>query len=55
MTEDTVVELRQPGTFLDDPLTEVLRAGAECLVAESHGYFDNASYLHQRENGPSRV
>ncbi len=55
MREDTVVELRQPGTFLDDPLTEVLRAGSDRLVAESHGYFDNASCLHQLENGPSRV
>ena len=26
MEETTVVELRQPGSFLEDPLTEVLRA-----------------------------
>ena len=28
MRGDTVVQLRQPGSFEDDPLTEVLRLGA---------------------------
>ncbi len=31
MREDTVVRLRQPGTFSEDPLTEVLRLGARRL------------------------
>ncbi len=33
--EDTVVALRQPGTFSDDPLTDVLRAGARRLLAQA--------------------
>ena len=32
MREDTVVQLRQPGSFEDDPLTEVLRLGARRLL-----------------------
>ena len=32
MREDTVVQLRQPGTFSEDPLTEVLRLGARRLL-----------------------
>jgi len=35
MKEDTVVELRQPGSFCDDPLTDVLRAGARALLAQA--------------------
>jgi transposase-like protein len=35
MGEDTVVELRQPGSFEADPLTEVLRAGARRLLAQA--------------------
>ena len=35
MTEDTVVQFRQPGSFSDDPLTEVLRAGARQLLAQA--------------------
>ena len=35
MKDDTVVALRQPGTFSDDPLTDVLRAGARRLLAEA--------------------
>ena len=35
MNEDTVVSLRQPGSFSDDPLTEVLRAGARQLLAQA--------------------
>jgi transposase-like protein len=34
MTEDTVVALRQPGET-DDPLTEILRAGARQLLAQA--------------------
>ncbi len=35
MREDTVVQLRQPGTFSEDPLTEVLRLGARRLLAQA--------------------
>ena len=35
MTEDTVVELRQPGAFSDDPLTDVLRSGARQLLGQA--------------------
>ena len=35
MRADTVVQLRQPGTFSDDPLTEVLRLGARRLLAQA--------------------
>ena len=35
MKEDRVVELRQPGGFSEDPLTEVLRAGARQLLAQA--------------------
>ena len=35
MHEDKVVELRQPGSFSEDPLTEVLRVGARQLLAHA--------------------
>ncbi len=35
MTEDTVVQLRQPGTYLEDPPTEILRLGARRLLAQA--------------------
>ena len=35
MKEDTIVALRQPGSFCDDPLTDVLRAGARELLAQA--------------------
>ena len=35
MKEDTIVALRQPGTFCDDPLTDILRAGARELLAQA--------------------
>jgi len=35
MKDDTVVAFRQPGSFSDDPLTEVLRAGARQLPAQA--------------------
>ena len=35
MREDTVVQLRQPGSFEDDPLTEVLRLGARRLLGQA--------------------
>ena len=35
MSEDMVVELRQPGVFSEDPLTAVLHAGARRLLAQA--------------------
>ena len=35
MKEDTVVSFRQPGSFSEDPLTDVLRAGARQLLAQA--------------------
>ncbi len=35
MTEDTVVQLRQPGTISEHPLTEILRLGARRLLAQA--------------------
>ncbi len=35
MREDTVVELRQPGRFSEDPLTEILHLGARRLLAQA--------------------
>ncbi len=35
MGEDTVVEFRQPGSFGEDSLTEVLRAGARQLLVQA--------------------
>ena len=35
MKDDTVVALRQPESFSDDPLTEILRAGARLLLGQA--------------------
>ena len=35
MKEDTIIQLRQPGSFSDDLLTDVLRAGARQLLAQA--------------------
>ena len=35
MKDDTVVALHQPGSFSDDPLTDILRAGAHRLLAQA--------------------
>lgn len=35
MKEGTVVGLRQPGSFSDDPLTDILRSGARQLLAQA--------------------
>ncbi len=54
MGEDTVVQLRQPGSFEEDPLTDVLRAGARQLLmqaveaevtsfVEAHGHLTDAA------------
>lgn len=33
MSKDNVIDLKNPETFVDDPLTEVLRQGARKLLA----------------------
>ncbi len=35
MKEDTVIAFRQPGSFSDDPLTDILRAGARQLLGQA--------------------
>ena len=35
MKEDTVIALRQPGSFSDDPLTDILRSGARQLLTQA--------------------
>ena len=35
MTDDTIIQFRQPGSFSDDPLTEVLRVGARQLLGQA--------------------
>ena len=35
MNEDRVVELRHPESFSEDPLTAVLRSGAQRLLAQA--------------------
>ena len=35
MKDDTVIAFRQPGSFSDDPLTDILRAGARQLLAQA--------------------
>ena len=50
MREDIVVQLRQPGSFEDDPLTEVLRLGArrllgQAVAAEVAGFVEAYAHL----------
>ena len=57
MREDTVVQLRQPGSFEDDPLTEVLRFGARRLLgqaveAEVAGFVE--AYAHLTDSAGRR-
>ena len=47
MREDTVVLLRQPGTFSEDPLTEILRLGARRLLARAAGWRTARSYTRK--------
>ena len=35
MSKDNVIELKKPETFVDDPITEILRNGARKLLAEA--------------------
>ena len=57
MREETVVQLRQPGSFEDDPLTEVLRLGARRLLgqaveAEVAGFVE--AYAHLTDSAGRR-
>ena len=57
MREDTVVQLRHPGSFEDDPLTEVLRLGARRLLgqaveAEVAGFVE--AYAHLTDSAGRR-
>ena len=35
MPKDNVIEFKKPETFVDDPITDVLRTGARKLLAEA--------------------
>ena len=35
MKKDNVTELKKPETFVDDPITDILRQGARKLLAEA--------------------
>ena len=35
MAKDNVIELKKPETFVDDPITDILRHGARKLLAEA--------------------
>ena len=57
MREDTVVQLRQAGSFEDDPLTEVLRLGAwrllgQAVEAEVAGFVE--AYAHLMDSAGRR-
>ena len=57
MREDTAVQLRQPGSFEDDPLTEVLRLGArrllgQAVAAEVAGFVE--AYAHLTDSAGRR-
>jgi transposase-like protein len=60
MTEDRVVELRQPGAFSEDPLTAVLHAGARRLLAQAielevSGFIEAHSHLTDEAGRRRRV
>jgi len=54
MREDTVVQLRQPGTFSEDPLTEILRLGARRLLVQAIEWFCPRAPLVMRWTAPTR-
>ncbi len=35
MSKDNVIEFKKPETYVDDPITDVLRTGARKLLAEA--------------------
>ncbi len=37
MSQDNVIEIKNPEPFIDDPITEILRNGAKKLLAEALG------------------
>ena len=54
MREDTVVQLRQPGTFSEDPLMEILRFGARRLLVQAIEWFCPRAPLVMRWTAPTR-
>jgi len=35
MSQDNVIELKKPDTFVDDPISDILRQGARRLLTEA--------------------
>jgi putative transposase len=35
MSKDNVIALKKPDTFVDDPISEILRQGARSLLAQA--------------------
>ena len=59
MSQDNVIELKNPEPFVDDPITEILRNGAkkllaEALEAEIAGFLSQYAYLKD-DQGRMRV
>ena len=55
MTKDNVIEFKKPDTFVDDPITDVLRTGArklltEALEAEIEGFLSQYRDLRDNED-----
>ena len=46
MAKDNVIDLKKPGPFIDDPITDILRSGARQLLAQALE-FEVASFLSQ--------
>ena len=43
MSKDNVIAIKTPETFVDDPITEILRQGARKLGANFNSYFHKKS------------
>jgi hypothetical protein len=59
MKENKVIEIKRPGSFIDDPLTEIMREGtrkllSEALKAEIEGFLSEYQEL-RRKNGTRRI
>ncbi len=48
MREDTVISFRQPGSFSDDPLTDIVRCGARRLLAQAESSGERFSPIARR-------
>lgn len=59
MKENKVIELKRPGSFIDDPLTEIMREGARKLLSEAlKGEIEEFLIEYQelrRKNGTRRI